>query len=65
MLLGDELRAAIRAACEEAREQGAAEDPPEIIPEWGALPLAMRLAFIHVYGAGRQLGAEEERKGDR
>jgi len=31
MLLGDELRAATRAAYEEARELGAAEDPPEII----------------------------------
>jgi len=33
--------------------------------QWDESPLAMRLAFIHVYGAGRQLGAEEERKGDR
>jgi len=65
MLLGDELRAAIRAAYEEARENGAAEDPPEIIPERGALTLAMRLALIHVYAAGRQLGAEEERNQGR
>jgi len=43
MLLGDELRAAVRAAYEEARELGAAEDPPEIIPTWDALPLAMWL----------------------
>lgn len=62
MLLGDELRDAIRASYGDARELGAAEDPPEIIPEWDALPLAMQLAFIHVYGAGRQLGASEERK---
>jgi hypothetical protein len=44
-----------------ARKLGAAEDPPEIIPEWDSLSLAMRLAFIHVYGLGRQLGAKEER----
>ena len=61
MLLGDELRAAIRAAYEDARKLGAAEDPPEIIPEWNSLSLAMRLAFIHVYGLGRQPGAREER----
>jgi hypothetical protein len=62
MLMGDELRAAIRAAYEEARERGAAEDPPETIPEWDVLTLGMRLAFLHVYAAGRQLGAKEERK---
>ena len=62
MLLGDELRKTVERAYEESREQAAAEDAPEIIPTWDALPLAMRIAFLYVYLAGRQLGAEEERK---
>jgi hypothetical protein len=49
MLLGDELRAAIRAAYEDARERGAAEDPLETIPEWDVLTLGMRLAFLQSF----------------
>jgi len=64
MLLGDELRAAIQAAYEEARAQIAAQDLPEVLPTWEVLSLPMRLAFIHVYGAGRSLGMKEEREGD-
>jgi len=39
MLLGDELRAAIRAAYEEARELGAAEDPARDHPWVGRVAL--------------------------
>ena len=46
-------------AYEESRQQAAAEDPPETIPAWEDLCLAMRVAIIHVYAAGRQLGAGE------
>ena len=62
MLLGDELRAAIKEAYEQSRAQQAAEDPPGIIPAWDALQLAMRIAFLDVYAAGRALGAQEERE---
>jgi len=62
MMLGDELRDAVQRAYEESRAQAAAEDPPENIPAWEALPLAMRIAFLRVFSAGRQLGAEEEHK---
>jgi hypothetical protein len=61
MLQGDERRAAIQRAYEEARQQALAEDPPEVLPAWQELPLPMRIALIHVYGAGRKQGAKEER----
>jgi hypothetical protein len=61
MLLGDELRAAIKAY-EDARAQAKAVDPPEILEAWDAFPLKMRLAFISVFSAGRQLGAKERAK---
>jgi hypothetical protein len=64
MLLGDELRAAIKEAYEDARAQAKAEDPPEILEPWDALPLKVRLAFVSVFGAGRRLGAKEERDRD-
>jgi len=64
MLLGDELRAAIKKASEEAREQAMAEKPPEILEPWEVLPLKMRIAFIHVFSVGRRVGAEEERERD-
>jgi len=60
MMLGDELRDAVQRAYEESRAQAAAEDPPEVLlPAWEVLPLAMRIAFLHVFAAGRQAGAEE------
>ena len=55
------LRGTIRTAYEEARAQALAEDPPEVLPAWEQMPPAMRMAFIHVYGAGRKQGAKEER----
>jgi len=63
MMLGDELRTAVQKAYEDSRRQAAAEDPQEIIPPWEDLPLAMRIAFLHVFSAGRSVGATEERKG--
>ena len=62
MMLGDELRETVQKAYEESRAQAAAEDPPEITPSWEDLPLAMRIAFLHVYAAGRQLGADEAKE---
>jgi hypothetical protein len=59
MMQGDEIREAVQRAYEESRRQAAAENPPEIIPPWEDLPLAMRIAFLHVHAAGRQLGADE------
>ena len=64
MLLGDELRDTVQRAYEESRAQAASEERPEILPEWAALPLAMRIALLHVFSVGRQVGAEEERKRD-
>jgi hypothetical protein len=64
LVMADDLRGAIRTAYEEARAQALGEDPPEMLPAWEQLPLAMRIAFIHVYGAGRRLGAKEAREGD-
>ena len=64
MLMGDELRAAIRGAYEESRAQLATDDPPEVLAPWEQLSLGMRLAFIYVFAAGRQVGADEERNRD-
>jgi hypothetical protein len=60
-----ELRDAARKAYEEARDRALAEDPPEALPAWRELPLAMRIAFIHVHSAGRRLGTKEEREASR
>jgi hypothetical protein len=62
MMLGDELRTTVALLYEQSRAQAAAEDPPEILPPWDDLPLAMRIAVLHVFSVGRQLGADEERK---
>jgi hypothetical protein len=59
MMLGDELRDAVQAAYEAARAQAAAQDPPETIPAWEVLSLPMRIAFLHVFSAGRRVGADE------
>jgi hypothetical protein len=55
--MSEELKA-IRAAYYEAERVQPAEYPP--LPSWQSLPIELREAFIHVYGAGRaslRLGA--------
>jgi hypothetical protein len=62
MLLGDELRNAVQRAYEESRQHAAKEN--HRMPKWEALPLAMRVAFLHVFSAGRNVVAKEERERD-
>lgn len=61
MLLGDELRTAIKEAYEEARAQAMAEDPPEILEPWDSLPLKMRLASA-CFQQGASLGRRKHAK---
>jgi hypothetical protein len=49
----------VKAAYEEARRVSPKEYKP--LPEWSALPIEIREAFIHVYGKGIRDARKEEK----